>query len=351
MGDPLRVGLIGYGYWGPNLARNMYQLRDAELAAVADVDDKRLEEPARLYHARTYTDYRALLADPQLDAVVVATPARTHFEITRQALERGKHVLVEKPLAMSSPEARELIALAERVHRVLMVGHTFEYNAAVWKIRELIEAGAIGDVYYVYANRVNLGRVQRDINALWSIAPHDISILLHVLGDMPIEVSARGATFLNEHVEDVVFVTLTFPKNILAHVHASWLDPLKLRRMTFVGSTKMIVYDDVDAEAKLRIYDKGVYRRGSDFGEPQLKVHSGDIFIPRIDLSEPLHNECAHFIECVRESKPPRTDGASGLRVIQVLEAAQESLARNGIPVAVGRMKVADLATSSEAEG
>lgn len=335
MGDSLRVGLVGYGYWGPNLARNIYQLRDAELAAVADVDARRLEEPARLYHARTFSDYRALLGDPQVDAIVVATPARTHFEIAREALSHGKHVLVEKPLAMSSPEARELIALAERHHCVLMTGHTFEYNAAVWKIRELIGAGAIGDVYYVYANRVNLGRVQRDINALWSIAPHDISILLYVLGAMPVEVSARGATYLNEKVEDVVFVTLMFPNNILAHIHASWLDPLKLRRMTFVGSTKMIVYDDVDAEAKLRIYDKGVYRRGSDFGEPQLKVHSGDIFIPRIDLSEPLHNECAHFVECVREGKTPRSDGASGLRVIQVLEAAQESLLHNGVPIAL----------------
>ena len=333
MNEPIRVGLVGYGYWGPNLARNFHQLPDVCLAAVADLDTKRLEEAARLYHARAYRNCNELLADPTLDAVVISTPARTHFEFARAALEGGKHVFVEKPLAMSSDEARQLIALAEQQQHVLMVGHTFEHNPAVWKIRELIDARAIGDVYYIYANRVNLGRVQSDINVLWSIAPHDVSILLYVLGALPLEVSARGATYLNEHIEDVVFVTLTFPNNVLAHLHASWLDPSKVRRMTIVGSEKMIVYDDVDAEARLRIYDKGVYRRGSDYGEFQLKIHSGDINIPRIDMSEPLHNECTHFIECVREGKHPRTDGENGLRVVRVLEAAQESLAKNGVTV------------------
>jgi predicted dehydrogenase len=333
--QPTRIGLVGYGYWGPNLARNFHALADAHLVAVADADAKRLDEPARLYAARTCTDYRELLADPTLDAIAVSTPARTHFEIAHAALERGKHVLIEKPLAMSSEEARRLIALAEQNKRVLMVGHTFEHNPAVWKIRELIEQRAIGDVYYIYANRVNLGRVQRDINALWSIAPHDISILLYVLGAMPLEVSARGATYLNENVEDVVFVTLTFPNKVLAHVHASWLDPSKVRQMTIVGSEKMIVYDDVDTEARLRIYDKGVYKRGADYGEFQLKIHSGDINIPKIDMSEPLRNECAHFVDCVREGKRPRTDGENGLRVVRVLEAAQESLAKNGAAIAI----------------
>lgn len=330
MPEPTRVGLIGYGYWGPNLARNFHQLADARLVAISDIDAKRLEEPRRLYGAGSYVDYRELLADPQIQAVAIATPARTHFEIAVAALECRKHVLVEKPLAMSSREAQELIALAQRRDRVLMVGHTFEHNPAVWKIRELVETRAIGDMYYVYANRVNLGRVQRDINALWSIAPHDISILLYVLGTLPLEVSAQGATYLSSDVQDVVFVTLRFPNKVLAHIHASWLDPSKTRQMTLVGSEKMIVYDDVDAEAKLRIYDKGVYKRGSDYGEFQLKVHSGDIYIPKIDMSEPLHNECAHFIECVRDSKCPRTDGENGLRVVRVLEAAQESLNRNG---------------------
>jgi predicted dehydrogenase len=202
-------------------------------------------------------------------------------------------------------------------------------------MRELVESRALGDVYYVYANRVNLGRVQQDINALWSIAPHDVSILLYVLGTLPLDASARGARYISNSVEDVVFVTLTFPHNILAHIHASWLDPSKTRRMTIVGSQKMIVYDDVDAEARLRIYDKGVYKRGDAFGEFQLKVHSGDITIPKLDMTEPLRNECAHFIECIRENKTPRTDGESGLRVVRVLEAAQESLEKNGATVPV----------------
>ena len=335
MTQPTRIGLIGYGYWGPNLARNFHSLANAQLVAVADADPKRLDEPARLYHARTYADYRELLADPTLDAVAISTPARTHFEIARAALNQGKHVLVEKPLAMSSAEARALIEIAAEQQRALMVGHTFEHNPAVWKIRELVEARTIGDVFYVYSNRVNLGRVQRDINALWSIAPHDISILIYVLDAMPLAVSARGGTYLSENVEDVVFVTLTFPHRILAHVHASWLDPSKTRQMTIVGSQKMIVYDDVDAEAKLRIYDKGAYKHGSEYGEFQFKVRSGDIYIPKLDSSEPLRNECAHFVECVRENKRPRTDGENGLRVIRVLEATQESLARNGATVMI----------------
>lgn len=335
MPPPVRIGLIGYGYWGPNLARNFHSLPNAHLAAIADQDAKRLDEPARLYNPHTYTDASELLRDPTIDAVAISTPARTHFDLAHAALESGKHVLVEKPLAMSSAEARELITLSERRRRVLMVGHTFEYNPAVWKIRELIATRELGDVYYVYSNRVNLGRVQRDINALWSIAPHDISILLYILGMMPHEVSALGGTYLSDNIDDVVFVTLTFPNKILAHIHASWLDPSKVRQMTVVGSRKMVVYDDVDPEARLRIYDKGVYRHGADYGEYQLKIHSGDISIPRIDMSEPLHNECAHFVECVIENVTPRTDGENGLRVIRVLEAAQESLLKNG-----GRVQV-----------
>ncbi len=335
MNKPTRIGLIGYGYWGPNLARNFHALADAQLVAIADADAQRLAEPARLFHARTHTDANEILRDPTLDAVAIATPARTHFDLTRAALEYGKHVLVEKPLAMNSREARELTALAAEKQRVLMVGHTFEYNPAVWKIRELIQARALGDIYYIYSNRVNLGRVQQDINALWSIAPHDVSILLYVLGAMPLDVSARGAAYVGDHVEDVVFVTLTFPKKIIAHIHASWLDPSKVRQMTLVGSEKMIVYDDVDPEARLRIYDKGVYKRGDAYGEFQLKVHSGDITIPKLEMTEPLRNECAHFVECIRENKTPRTDGENGLRVVRVLEAAQESLEKNGATVPI----------------
>lgn len=334
--DRVRIGLIGYGYWGPNLARNFHYLPEAWLVACADSDPARVQEAARLYPLKqATTDYRAVIANPTLDAVVIATPVRSHYEIARAALEAGKHVLVEKPLAMSSHEARELIELARRCQRVLMVGHTFEYNPAVWKIKELLAAGALGQLFYVYSNRVNLGRVQRDVNALWSIAPHDISILLYLLDTLPETVSAYGGTFVSAGVEDVVFVLLTFPNHVLAHIHASWLDPSKTRQMTLVGSEKMIVYDDIDPEAKLKIYDKGVYKRGDAFGEFQLRVHSGDIHIPKIDLTEPLRLECAHFIECIRDHKPPRTDGENGLRVVRVLEAAQQSLEQNGMTVSI----------------
>ena len=336
MTDAINVAVIGYGYWGPNLARNFHQLPDTRLALVADLDAARLAEVARLYPTTTVTtDYRQALANPEIAAVAVATPVRTHFAIAREALLAGKHVLVEKPLALTATEAEALIALAEQQQRTLMVGHTFEYNPAVWKIKELIAAGEIGQVYYAYANRVNLGRVQYDVNALWSIAPHDISILLYLLEAMPLAVSAHGATYLSQGVEDVIFLTLTFPGNVLAHVQASWLDPSKVRRLTIVGSEKMIVYDDVDNEAKVKIYDKGVYRKGSAYGEFQVRVHSGDIHIPRIDMTEPLRNECAHFVECVRTGQRPRTDGACGLRVVRVLEAAQRSLEQGGASVQV----------------
>ncbi len=336
MTSRIRIGLIGYGYWGPNLARNFHQLPGAWLAACADTDPARLSEAARLYPLnQTASDYRELIDNPTLDAVAVATPARSHYEIARAALERGKHVLVEKPLAMTSAEARDLADRAREHDRVLMVGHTFQYNPAVWKIKELLTTRALGDLYYIYSNRVNLGRVQLDVNALWNIAPHDVSILLYLLDSLPLTVSARGATYVSEKIEDVVFVLLTFPHNVIAHIHASWLDPSKTRQMTLVGSEKMIVYDDVDPEAKLKIYDKGVYKRGAAFGEFQLKVHSGDIHIPKIDLTEPLQNECLHFIECIRDHKQPQTDAENGLRVVRVLEAAQQSLEQIGAVVEV----------------
>ena len=283
---------------------------------------------------RCTTDYNDLLNDPELEAVVVAVPARGHYQTAREALLAGKHVLVEKPLTMNSTEARDLIKTAETHGRVLMVGHVFEYNPAVLHIKRLLEEGAIGDLYYLYSNRVNLGRVQSDINALWSIAPHDISIMIFLLETIPETVSARGGTYLNGRVEDVVFVTLTFPGNVLAHIQASWLDPSKIRRMTFVGSEKMVVYDDVADEGKVKIYDKGAYHRSNDlYGEFQYKVHSGDIHIPKIEMAEPLRNECAHFVECIQQGETPRTDGRNGLRVVQVLEAAQRSLDDEGASV------------------
>ena len=330
----VKVAVVGCGYWGPNLARNFHQLPTAELVMCCDLEQSKLDKMQALYPGvKMTTCYNDVLADGEIEAVALATPARSHYQMGREALLADKHVLVEKPLAMSSQEAQELIALAEEGRRTLMVGHVFEYNPAVLKIKDLIDKGEIGEVYYIYSNRVNLGRVQSDINALWSIAPHDISILLFLLDSMPLTVSAHGGMYLNGNIEDVVFVTMSFPGGVLSHIQASWLDPSKVRRMTIVGSRKMIVYDDVADEGKIKVYDKGVYRKGEDiYGEFQYKVHSGDIYIPKIDMTEPLRNECAHFIDCVQEGKQPRTDGRSGLRVIKVLEAAQRSL-RSGGPM------------------
>jgi predicted dehydrogenase len=275
--------------------------------------------------------FAEVLADSTVDAVAIATPARTHYELASAAIEAGKHVFIEKPLAMSVGEAAALIALAERQDVRLMVGHVFEYNPAVHFIRQAMQAGELGDIFYMYSRRVNLGRVQSDVNALWSIAPHDISIALYLLGGLPEAVSCQGASCLNGGVEDVIFLTLHFPGNLLCHIHVSWLDPSKVRELTVVGSRKMIVYDDVSAEGKVRIYDKGVYRKGDPiYGEFQYRLHTGDILIPRIDMREPLQLECAHFVECIRSGRRPQTDGENGLRVVAVLEAGQRSLDMGG---------------------
>lgn len=326
-----RIALIGFGYWGPNLARNFYQLPNAQLEYVVDNDATARRRAERLYGCKTTNSLDDVLADRDVDAVVVATPARTHYELARRSLEAGKHVLVEKPLTMDVGEAEELVATAEQRGRTLMVGHVFEYNPAVAYIKQAIDNGDLGDLYYLYSKRVNLGRVQSDVNALWSIAPHDISITLFLLGQMPESVRCQGASCLNNAVEDVVFLTMYFPNNVLCHVHASWLDPSKTREMTVVGSKKMIVYDDVSAEGKVRVYDKGAFRKGDvTYGDFQYKLHSGDILIPRLDMREPLQVECAHFVDCVQSGSQPLTDGANGLRVLKVIAAGDKSLQRGG---------------------
>ncbi len=331
-GNCVRVALVGCGYWGPNLARNFHQIADSCLVACCDLDERALSKMRPLYpNTRMTTDFESICRDEDVDAIAIATPARSHHALTKAALQSGKHVLVEKPLALSSQEASELVALAEARGCVLMVGHVFQYNPAVRYIKQLIVNGELGQIYYLYSTRVNLGRVQSDINALWSIAPHDISILLYLLESEPEWVSACGATYLTRGVEDVVFVDLGFPGGILAHVHVSWLDPSKVRHMTIVGSKQMVVYDDVADEGKVRLYEKGVYRKDEPgFGEFQYRVHSGAIIIPRIDLVEPLRLECQHFVECIKEKRRPETDGVHGLQVVRVLEAAQASLKQDG---------------------
>jgi predicted dehydrogenase len=337
---PVRVALVGYGYWGPNLARNLHVRLGTGWVACADADPARRAEVAHRYPwVRVAATDSELLDDPEVEALVVATPARTHAPLVWRALAAGKHVLVEKPLALSTAEAVELAELAGALGRVLMVGHTFEYNPAVLKMRELVTAESFGTLYYLHSQRVNLGRIQRDINALWSIGPHDVSIANFLTGASPRWVAAKGARYLHDDIEDVVFATLGYElgsgREVLAHVHASWLDPSKLRRTTVVGSRAMVVYDDLDSEAKLRVYDKGADPVQGGFGEFQFRLRSGDMHVPRVDLTEPLAIELDHFLDCVATGATPRTDAWNGVRVVATLEAAQRSLEKGGAQVEV----------------
>ncbi len=344
---PLKAAVLGLGYWGPNLVRNLSSLMNVRIAALCDLDLKRAENFRAKFapQAQTTNDYRSILADPAIDAVFIATPIRTHFEIASEFLKAGKHVFIEKPLAQTGAECLELIALADKMRRILMVGHVFEYNVAVQRIKEFLDQGELGKLFYIYSQRVNLGRIQNDVNALWSFAPHDISILNYWLGQDPVRVCARGFSYLNNGVEDVVFVTLEYPGGIGAHLHLGWLDPRKVRLMTLVGSKKMLVYDDVSTDAKLQLYDKGIIHLDrfldspETFAEFQFQIRSGDLVIPSLQFSEPIHAECQHFIECIENGQRPVTDGWSGYRVVRVLEAAAQSLRQGGVSVEIAPLE------------
>lgn len=339
----VNVAIVGLGYWGPNLVRNLASLDDVRVSAFSDLDRKRAEAIRRRFYpsATVVGDYRELADNHEIDAVVIATPIRSHFEIAKFFIEAGKHVLIEKPLARTTDECQSLIKLAEQRGRVLMVGHVFEYNVAVRKIKQYLDAGELGKLFYIYSQRVNLGRIQQDVNALWSFAPHDVSIMNYWLGQEPEWVSARGFSYLSNRVEDVVFVTLKYPNGVGAHMHLGWLDPRKVRLMTLVGSKKMLVYDDVSLDAKIQIYDKGItdlhdFLEAPDtFAEFQFQLRMGDLVIPTIQFGEPLQNECQHFIDCIRNRQQPFTDGLNGLRVVKVLEAAEQSLRQDGKPIEI----------------
>ena len=324
-----KVGIIGYGYWGPNLARNFYEIPSSDLVAVADLKEERLKQCQTKYPQAKVTKEYSDLFGMGLDAVVVSTPPVTHFPIAKDCLEHNLHVLVEKPMTLNSQQAEELIALAKSKGLTLMVGHTFEYNSAVHALKKYIDSGELGEIYYVDAARLNLGLFQRDSNVLWDLAPHDISILLYLLGQNPISVGAQGMSCVSDGVYDVAYLNLVFPNNISANIHVSWLDPCKVRRITVVGSKKMAVYNDVEMEQKIRIYDKGVdvpeYTNG--FGEFHYNYRSGDITIPKIQFVEPLRSECQHLIDCIVNQTEPVSSGQSGLRVIKILETAERSMA------------------------
>jgi len=298
-----------------------------------DVDESRLEHISKLYPAvKLSKDYREILESKEVDAVCIATPTAAHFQIAKDALLHGKHVLVEKPMTLNSRQAQELIQTAADRNKILMVGHTFEYNAAVNRLKDLVQSGELGNILYVSMTRVNLGIFRDDVNVVWDLCPHDISILTYILKETPISITAQGGVHYKEGVEDVAFAILRYPDNLLAHIHVSWLDPRKARTVVVVGDKKMAIYDDLNDTEPIRIFDKHILKQPyyETFGEFKLLYHWGDVYSPKIDTVEPLRVECSHFIDCIEGKTIPRSDGASGLKVVQILEAVQESLQNGG---------------------
>ena len=331
--DQLRVGLIGFGLWGPHYARILAgTMSSARLAACAEPAAARLAAFERMYPAaRAYADFRRMLRDGDVDAVIVATPTSTHREVVEACLTAGVHVLVEKPLAGTVADAEALAAVEKSTGRTLMVGHTFLFNPAVRAIKGYLEEGLLGDIRYLYFTRTGLGPIRQDVNALWDLAPHDFSMLRYWLGADPIDLVARGQAYLKAGTEDVVFVTLNYPDRVLASVHVSWLDPVKVRSVTVVGDRKMVVFDDTHATEKLRIYDRGAdYQpREGGFAEFIAAVRDGDIVIPRLEQREPLREQLEHFVDCINTGKRPIASAEDGVAIVKVLERAQHELREN----------------------
>jgi len=330
------VGVIGCGYWGPNLIRNFRSLPECQLKMMCDVSQDRLHHLRSLYpDVEGETQYEHLLNGASLDAIVVATAVRLHYPMAKASILAGKHTLVEKPLASSTAECEELVELARKQGVVLMVGHTFLYSAAVRKIKEIVDHGDIGDIRYISARRLNLGLFQKDINVAWDLAPHDISIILHIMGEKPNSLNCRGTAHITPGIEDVASMNLQFSNQRSAVIQSSWLDPRKIREMTIVGSKRMIVYDDVAPQEKIRIFDVRVERppHYDTFAEFHYAYHYGDMYSPYIKQDEPLKTECQHFLDCIRHGTTPLTDGTKGLEVVQILEASTESIKQDGAPV------------------
>jgi predicted dehydrogenase len=332
----VRISVVGAGAWGINHVRAFARIDGAELAMVCDPSEPMLTRALGFApRARGAREFSEAIEAPDIDAVVLATPARLHAEQAQRALAAGKHVLVEKPLALGTEDAEAVAMAASRAGRILMVGHLMLFHPAVVRLREMVAKGELGKVLYVYAVRVNLGRVRQDESALWSLGPHDVSMILHLIGERPVSVSARGGAYLQQNIEDVVFVNMRFASGVMAQVQLSWLDPRKERRLTIVGSKRMVDFDDVDAVEKLRVYDKGFDRPPAftEFAE-FLQIRNGDILIPQVSMAEPLALECRHFVDCISRGKTPLTDAGSAVDVVRVLAAAQRSLEADGTPVA-----------------
>ncbi|MFC1674330.1 Gfo/Idh/MocA family protein [Candidatus Omnitrophota bacterium] len=332
----INLGIIGCGYWGPNFVRNFNRIKDVFIKYACDLNPQRLSHIRQLYPCLITTqDHTDILRDEDIDAVVIATPANRHYRLSKEVLLSGKHVLVEKPIAMKIKQARELIVIAKRRKKIIMVGHTFKFNPAVLKLKELIRGGFLGKIYYIYSRRTNLGPLRKDVNALWDLAPHDISIVNFFLGKIPVAVSVQGSRYLAHNLEDVGFISLDYPECVFAHFHVSWLDPKKTREIVVVGSRKMAIFDDLNTQRPISIYDKQVmkkkFRQEYDtFEEFQMIVKDGKVSNPRIKKEEPLQIECRHFIDCIKKKKVPLTDGRDGLDVLKILVAIQESLLKQG---------------------
>ncbi len=333
----IRIGVIGYGYWGPNLVRNCFETEGMQVARVSDLRADRLA----LVHSRypsiqTTQDFRELIEDPKIDAVAIATPVSTHYDLAVRALQEGKHVLVEKPLASNTDQVQHLMDLAQKRNRVLMVDHTFVYTGAVRKIRELVDSGSLGEIYYYDSVRVNLGLFQHDVNVLWDLAVHDLSIMDYMLPFRPCAVSATGLSHVPGGPENIAYLTLFFEGNQIAHIHANWLAPVKLRRTLIGASRKMIVYDDLDQSEKIKVYDKGITLNNQNpekLYQMLVGYRTGDMLAPRIDITEALRREIDHFVQCIQLQREPMTGGNSGLRVVEILQAASQSMAQHGRPV------------------
>jgi predicted dehydrogenase len=332
----MKIAVVGYGYWGPNLVRNFARSDNCQVAMVSDFDASKLASCARLYPGvRTTTRFRDVVNSVEIDAVAIATPAQSHFELAMTALKAGKHVLVEKPLAQSSDEVRRLIDEAMRRKLTLMVDHTFVYTPAVQKIRHLISEGALGQIFYYNGTRASLGLFQKDINVVWDLAIHDISIIQHILDEAPVAVSSTGASHVSGTPENMAHITLFFESSCIAHISVNWLSPIKVRQTFIGGSHKMIVYDDMEPTEKIKVYDKGVTLNRSSESAHQFRIgyRAGDMWAPHISAQEALQTEVEHFVECVRTGALPISNGTAGLRVVEVLEAASRSMAEQGKPV------------------
>jgi len=334
----VNIAVVGCGYWGPNLIRNFTSLPECKVKFVCDTDRNRLSHMKELHpQVKTITELDDVINSAEIEAVAIATPARFHYAMAKRSLQAGKHTFIEKPMATNATECEELIELAEKQKLTLMIGHTFIYSRPIRKIKEIVDSGELGEIQYISARRLNLGLLQTDINVAWDLAPHDISIILYIMSEMPTSVNCQGKSHINPDVEDVTSMTLSFTNGGFATIHSSWLDPNKVRDMTFVGSEKMLVYDDIEPMDKIKIYDKRVKtpRHYNTFAEFHYSYHYGDMYSPYLKQVEPLKTECQHFLDCIRSGAKPESGGIEGLRIVQILEAATESVKNGG-----GKVKI-----------